>query len=70
MPNAKAENAGCKAIFADERIPRNVTLARATLGHSGSNAPGDGTMVPSLSGEAHTLQGWEYVTPNTAVIDP
>jgi putative transposase len=32
-----------------------LTLARATLGHSGSNASGDGAIAPSLNEEAHIL---------------
>jgi putative transposase len=38
----------------DLNAARNI-LARATLGHSGSNASGDGAVAPSLSEEAHTL---------------
>ncbi len=33
-------------------------LKRATLGHSGSNACGDGAVAPSQKQEAHLLQGW------------
>ena len=33
-------------------------LKRATLGHSESNACGDGAMAPSQKQEAHPLQGW------------
>lgn len=38
----------------DLNAARNI-LARATLGQSGSNASGDGIVMPSLSEEAHAL---------------
>jgi len=38
----------------DLNAAKNI-LMRATVGRTGSNASGDGTIVPSLSEEAHTL---------------
>ena len=51
-------SAKLKMLADRERFP----LARATVGQTGSNACGDGAGAPSSKQEAHTLQGWEYVT--------
>lgn len=37
-------------------------LKRATSGYGGSNACGDGAIVPSKKQEAQTVQGWEHIT--------
>ncbi len=49
------------SIDRDLNAAKNV-LIKATVGQTGSNACGDGTTVPSLNQEAHTIYGWEYVT--------